>query len=93
MKQPETQKKTISLILGLNRRVTGSRSIFSMIWRRGRGLGWRTAAGPWTRMAHGSGVANWYQQWRAEAGDQRVHVLRKSVDGSHDPGHVPPTTW
>ena len=35
-------------------------------------------------------VANWYQQWRAEAGDQRVHVLRKSVDGSHDPGHVPP---
>jgi hypothetical protein len=35
-------------------------------------------------------VANWYQQWRADAGDQRVHVLRKSVDGFHDPGHVAP---
>lgn len=35
-------------------------------------------------------VSNWYQQWRADAGDQRVHVLRKSIDGLTDPGHVPP---
>ena len=35
-------------------------------------------------------VANWYQQWRADAGDQRVHVLRKSFDGVSDPGHIKP---
>ena len=35
-------------------------------------------------------VANWHQQWRVDSGDQRVHVLRKSVDGQSDPGHVPP---
>jgi hypothetical protein len=31
-------------------------------------------------------VANWYQQWRADGGFQRVHVLRKSMDGVTDPG-------
>ena len=35
-------------------------------------------------------VANWYQQWRAESGNQRVHVLRKSIDGLSDPGHTTP---
>lgn len=32
-------------------------------------------------------VANWYQHWRAEGGDQRVHLFRKSLDGYTDPGH------
>ena len=35
-------------------------------------------------------VANWYQQWRADSGDQRVHVFRKSLDGKSDPGHIHP---
>jgi hypothetical protein len=36
-------------------------------------------------------VANWYQHWRAEGGDQRVHLLRKSLDGYTDPGHSQPS--
>lgn len=31
-------------------------------------------------------VANWHQQWRAEGGEQRIHLFRKSIDGQNDPG-------
>lgn len=37
-------------------------------------------------------VSNWYQQWRADGGNHRVHVLRKSIDGFTDPGHINPTS-
>ena len=29
-------------------------------------------------------VANWHQQWRAEGGSQRVHLFRKSLNGTAD---------